>query len=357
MTSRIRIFDHNMKPLTELSNIPTTPRGWVLNRFGRCEFSVGYNPMASQASQKFQERYFQYGNLIHIEHLPSRNWTLTKNGKLPDWTGIILPDRNWDIGIGHITAYSAEAILAFRPMPHKAITGTPKTVINEIFQHVHAFANNIIFQPGIVDDLPVTISDDLRTNAYDNILKVISDAGMDWDVTGGIDEKGNLQLKYNLYQRKGIATGLTLDTGNTELQGNRLREQGTLINRILGYSQASTVASRFGPLEGTHQDALDDYGPLGLNVIFSGNHDPASVANSAKVKAQKSGRPAKVFSRIALDSSQTFSNLNTGNTATVKETKVGFNPNGGYGFESRVRILSMDYNDLSNKVPLNVEII
>ena len=29
----------------------------------------------------------------------------------------------------------------------------------------------------------------------------------------------------------------------------------------------------------------------------------------------------------------------------------------GFGFESMVRIISMDYNDLSNKTPLNVEVI
>ncbi len=355
------MFDHSCKPLTELSGIPTTPRGWVLNKYGRCEFSVGYNPMLAQSVQKWQERYFQFGNLLHIEHVPSTNWTLVKNGKLPVWTGIILPDRNWDIGIGHVTAYSAESILAFCPMPHVALQGTPKTMLTEIISRANTFlqryGSGIVFQPGVVDDLPVTISDDLRTNAYDHILKVIADSGMDWDITGSVDEKGNLQLQYNLYQRKGIDTILTLDTGNTELQGTRLREQGTIVNVIQGYSQASTVASRFGPLTGIHQAALDDYGPLGLNVIFSGNHDPASVQTAAQVKADLSGQPAKRFTRIALDKAKTFDYLNTGNTAAVKETKIGFNPNGGYGFESQVRIISMDYNDLSNKTPLTVEVL
>jgi len=357
MTSRIRIFDHNCKPLTELSGVPTTPRGWILNKFSRCEFSVGFNALLPQASQKFSEKNFQYGNLVHIEHLPTTNWDLAKRGKLPTWTGIILPDRSWDNGVGHVTAYSAEALLAFRAMPHVSIKGTPKAIFTQILDHVHARTRNIIIQPGLLDDMPITIPDDLKTNAYDHILKLISACGMDWDISGQIDEKNNLQLFANLYARKGYDTDLTLNSTNTQLQGPLLSEQGTPSNQVFGYSQASTAESRFGPLEGLNQAAFDDYGPLQLNQVFIGKHDPASVARAAQTKADERGRPVKIFKRIALDIKKTFDSLDVGNTALVKETRVGFHPNGGYGFESRVRILTMDYNDMSNKVVLNIEVL
>jgi len=61
--------------------------------------------------------------------------------------------------------------------------------------------------------------------------------------------------------------------------------------------------------------------------------------------------------RIALDYKDTFNYLDTSNTVIVKDTSVGFNKNGGFGFESQVKILSLDYNDLSNKVPLNIEVV
>ena len=357
MSSRIRIYDHFCKPLVELSGIPTTPRGWLLNKFSRCEFSVGFNHLLPQSVQRFQERYFQFGNLIQIEHFPSTDWTLAKRGKLPDWTGIILPDRSWDAGKGHVTAYSAEAILAFRAMPYVTVSNTPAGMFSEILRLAQLTANNIIFQPGVLDDIAITLPADLRVGAYDEILTLITDAKMDWDVTGQIDDKGNLQLFANLYQQKGTTTGFTLTSSNTELTGALLTEQGTPSNVVFGYSEASTKESRFGPLTGTNQEAVNDYGPLQLNQVYQGKHDPRSVQRNAQNKADVSGRPRKMFGRVALDKGLTFNHIAVGNILTVKDNRVGFHPNGGYGFEAQVRILRMDYNDMSNKVVLNIEVI
>lgn len=351
MTSRIRIFDHNCKFLAELHGVPTTPRGWLLNKYGRCEFSI------STSDSKCTEKNLQYGNLVHIEHLPRTDWDLSKKGKLPDWTGMILPNRDWDLGVVHVTAYSAEVILAFRAMPHAKISGTPATVFKTILNHAHDTAKNIVIQPGQIDDLPVTFPDELRLNAYDEILDLVAFCGMDWDVQGRVDEKGNLQLFANLYNRRGIDTALNLTSSNTEMQGPLLSEQGTPTNWVFGYSDSSTSQSRIGPIEGKNQAAIDDYGPLQLNQVFINKRDGGSVERAAQNKAEISGRPRKIIKRIALDNKKTFDYLSVGNTVTVKETKAGFNKNGGFGFESRVKILSMDYNDLSNKTVLNIEVL
>lgn len=357
MTSRIRLFDHNMKALTELSGIPTTPRRYSLNKWNTTEFSVGFDATRPQSAQKWSEKNFQYGNLIHIEHLPKKEWTLANKGKLPDWTGIILPDRNWELGVGQPTAYSIEALLQFRPMPHVKTKGTPATMFKTILNLAHARAGNIVIQYGTIDDLPIEYPAELKLSAYDEILDLISFAGMDWDVKGTVNEKGNLDLTANLYQRKGIDTPLILDSSNTELQGPLLSEQGTPSNHVFGYSDADTQLSRLGPLEGINQAAVDDYGPLQLNQVYQGKRDGSSVQRLAQNRADKFGRPQKKLKRIALDKGKTFDYLDVGNTMTVKSTQVGFHPNGGYGFESKVKILTMDYNDLSNKVVMNIEVL
>lgn len=357
MTSRIRIYDHFCKPLAELHGVPTTPRRWALNQWNKTEMSVGYDHTRPQAVQKWRETYFQYGNLFHIDHIPAKEWTLTKKGQLPSWTGIVLPDRNWELGIGQPTLYSAEAILAFRAMPHRRVSGTPAAVFKEILNHAYASAKNINIQPGVIDDINITFPDDLRLNAYDEILDLIRFAQMDFDVTGSVNEKGNLELAANLYKRKGVTTGLILDSSNTELQGPLLSEQGTPINWVFGYSDANTQQDRIGPIEGKNQAAIGDYGPLQLNQVFQNKRDAGSVDRAAKTRARISGRPRKIIKRIALDKGKTFDYIAVGNTATVKETRVGFHPNGGYGFESQVRILSMDYSDMSNKVVLNIEVL
>jgi hypothetical protein len=180
---------------------------------------------------------------------------------------------------------------------------------------------------------------------------------MDWDVTGKINTKGTLDFYVNLYKKKGQTVSTALDNSNTELGSPLFEEQGTPYNQIYGYSQAQTPQSRFGPIEAKHQGAYNDYGPLQLNQVLVGKKDPTSVGNSVQNLADNRGRPVKLIKRIALDEGELFSMLNTGNVVNIKDTNVGFNPNGGYGFESTARILSMDYNDLSNKAPLNVEVV
>lgn len=352
MASRIRIFDHFCKPLAELNGIPATPRSWVLNGYGRCDFSLGFDENVPQVNQQCREDWLQFGNLVYIEHLPSS----TSNGKLPDWAGIILPPRNWGDGVCHVTAYQAEAILSFRAMPLVSVEGTPKTVFQEIIRKAHETAKNIIFQPNIIDDLPISTPDDLSLNAYDHIKKMVQRANMDWDITAEIDNKGNLQFYANLYTRKGSKVSLTLDNKNSESKSPLLSEQGTPFNQVFAYSHEQTRQARKYAVA-LNQAAYDDYGPLQINQIFVGNHDAGSIYTAGLNKARKEGRPRKVFGRNALDYETTFDYLSVGNTLSIKDTTVGFHPNGGFGFEAECRILSMDYNDLSNKVVLNIEVL
>ena len=358
MASRIRIFDHYMKLIAELNNIPATPRSWLLNEAGRCEFSM------STSDPKCTLTNLQFGNLIHVEHIPTIDENGDRKGKLPDWVGIILRPRNWDLGVCHVTAYSAETILKFRAMPFLTVTGTPRNVFNQILNEVHKTANNITFQPGLIDDLPFTFADDLKTNAYDHIIKLTKDSGMDWSITGDINNQGNLDLYANLYIRKGTITPLRLQDSNfeltnlnTELQAPLLSEQGTPINQVFGYSQANTPQSRLATGSVVNQDAYDNWGPLQINQVFVGKHDQSSIYNASVNRVNEFSDEGWIVQRTALDRSDTFSFCDIGSIATIKEHNAGFNPNGGIGFERQARIIGMSYNDMSNKCPLNIEVI
>lgn len=350
MTSRIHIFDHFMKKIGELDNIATTPRSWVLNGYSRCEFSM------STSDPKCNERLLQYGNLVHIEHIPSKDENGIIQGTLPTWTGIILPPRNWDFGVIHVNTFSAETILDFRAMPYISVNGTPKNIFKKIIDASQVVAKNISIQYGTVDDLPMTLTDNLRTTGYKHIGKLIKDCGMDWDIQGELNNKGNLDLYANLYYRKGVDTPLNLTNINSELSSPSLTEQGTLSNHVIGHSQAQTDRSRFTK-ESIDQESIDDYGSLQLNQDYLGRTDPTSVQNASDARTNKRSRPVKIIKRNALDVGNTFNYINTGNTILVKDTTVGFHPNGGLGFEAYFKIVSIDYNDLSNKAVMNLEFV
>lgn len=353
MSSIFRIFDHHAHSLAYLES-PTTPRSWILNGFGKAEFSAGLQYLKDKFTPK-EETVLQYGNLVFVEHIPSKDAAGTANGKLPDWTGIILPDRNWPDKILNATAYSAEAILTFRPMPLTKIGGTPASMFKQMLEFARTITDDIVIQPGIIEDVSQTFSDNLATSAYDHIKKLCNNAGMDWDVTGQIDSRGNLQLYANLYRKKGAITRLELTRDNVEGSGPLLTEQGTPYNVIYGYSSASTKESRYFA-KGINQTSVDKYGVLAANVVFSGITDQTSLANAAQTAADNSP-PLLKLHRVALDVGKTFDNLAAGNTVTVKDNTVGFKPGGGFGFSASARILSLDYNDLTNNAPLNLEII
>ena len=357
--SRITIFDHLLRPLTELHGIPTTPRSWILNSnpdAGRCEFSI------SLSDAKATEANLQYGNLVHIKHLPSKDANGTVLGTLPDWIGWIQPPRNWDLGVVHVVAYAAESILSACPMPWVTVKGTPRDVFLKIIEHANRFQHDngggIVIQPGVIENTDKTFSYDLRLSAFEHIKTMVGNAAMYWDVTGTIGPDGRLQLYANLYASKGVETGFDLNNLNTEASAGKslLTEQGFPSNIVLGHSQANTAQSRYAA-EGTHAQAIADYGPLGLNVIFMGLRDAAAVRSAAQTRADNRGRPVRMTNRTALDIGQTFSSLDLGNIVNIVDRRVGFHENGGFGFDAQAQVISIKYNDLTNKADLNLEVI
>lgn len=353
MPSNFHVFDHSAKYLAQL-DAPTTPRSWILNGFGKAEFTVDLNYLTTRFSPK-EESIMQYNNLVYIEHVPTRDASNNSNGKLPPWAGIILPDRTWEQFKLGANAYSAEAILTFRPMPLTTIKGTPKAMFLQILEFARGATENIVIHPGIVEDIPQTFSDNLTTSAYDHIKKLCANSGMNWDVTAEIDSRNNLQLYANLYRFKGSDTTLILNSDNTENAAPLLTEQGTPYNVVCGFSQANTKESRYSA-RGINQESVDKYGVLATNHTFSGITDQAGLQSAAQSMADASP-PYKIVRRVVLDHGSAFNYMQVGNIVTIKDTTVGFKPGGGFGFEASARILSVDYNDLSNKVPLHLEII
>jgi hypothetical protein len=348
MPSKFNVFQHNAKPLTEIDSA-TTPRSWILNDVGRCEFSM------SLLDPKTTESILQYGNLVHVVHIPTVNTendvVISVNGQLPDWTGVILPPRVWNSTVLNCAAYSAEALLTFRPMPFETISGTPAVMFKRILELANQAPSSVTILPGRIEDISKTFTDDLRNSAYEHIVSLIKKAGMTWSVTGEINKFGNLELYGNLTVSTGIDTNMDLNDLNSELRSPIMTEQGTPYNAIVGYSFAHTQRGRYSALA-INQSSLADYGFFGKNMTFMGLHDPSSVDWAAQQQADTFGRPPRLMSRTALDFQNTFDHLDRGNYVNIVENGAGFAPGGGFGFSGKGRILAMDYNDLSNKVDI-----
>ncbi len=350
MASRITFFDHFMRPVDQME-IATTPRSWIYGGVGRAEFSI------STSDPKALLKNLEFGNLVLIEHIPAKDENGVTKGLLQDWVGIILPLRNWDLGVIHVAAYSAEGILSFRPMPFVSLEGTPAVMFNRILKNANDLPNNgIIFQPGVVDDKSVILHDDLRLSAMDHLNTLVKNADMVWDVTPEISPSGSLMLFANLRATLGVDTFVALDVTNTELGNPQLSEQGNPNNYIIGYSHAFTNNDRVRAI-GSDQASIDKYGVLAANHTFIEAGNVGSVKSLVDERVAIYAHPLKVVKRTALDIGNLFSLLVPGNTFELHDSTVGFKDDGTLGIDGRVRILSVDYNDLSNECPLNLEVL
>jgi hypothetical protein len=363
MASKIWFFNQ-WGELEQTAPVTTTPRSWVLNSYGRCDFAIPLD------STLLQERLIKFGNFVLIQHIPDQTPGRTVYGKLPDWVGMIVPPRTWNDDAVVVSAVSAEAVLAFRAMPYVTLSGAPDACFKTIVQHaVNRAPNGIPIRFGQVSpasggqtiaggtQAPLLYSDELRTNAYEHINKLVKFAGMDWNVTGYLSQPSlSLVLYANLYNRlQGEGPNLTPE--NTDGNSPLLTEQGTITNHIFAYNQAQTPQTRIMQ-EIIIQESIDKYGDFQTNTTFTGVTDSAGMLSAAaQARANERGEPVMIVKRAVLDKLDVFTHLAVGNLSYVTDPKVGFNQFGGLGFSATARILSMDYNDLTSKCALNLELL
>src|SRR5260221_1583380 len=131
--SRVQVFDPKGHIIAELDRAATV-RSWALDDVGRCDFTVSTrDPQATPQN-------LNYGNFVLVSHKPSVNADGTLNGQLPPWVGMILAPQEWEYGKVKVTAYGAENLLFYRPMPFTTLYGSGSL----IFAQILALARNPI---------------------------------------------------------------------------------------------------------------------------------------------------------------------------------------------------------------------
>lgn len=383
MTSIIKIFDKSGTFLDEISDVGTTPRSWVLNGYGRASIPMPLN------HPKLTERNFRFGNLVYITHIPKET-----TGQLPVWGGKILPQRQWNSDACIVSAYTGEGILPYRAMPYVSISLPASEAFKALINYANAIApNEVQIQLGDIVTKSLPYTDELKTNAYDHIKKLMSFSGNMWQVLPKYDDNTNtLSFIVNFVDFPPAAASLfSLTSSNTEKSDPLFTEQGTIINHIFARTQSNTEADR-QMVDLKDQESIDLYGELQANMVYTGQRNTttlsavSSTSSSSGTSSSSVGTssvstetntlgtaqptsastptkfPAftgasKLFKRVALNVNDTFSNLRIGNILQINEPTVGFNPNGGFGVNANIRITTMSFNDTADKVDMVVEVI
>lgn len=347
MPSRVTIFNHFGTAIAELTT--TTTRSWILDGVGRCQF-----PLATFTDPNCTRGILQYGNFVVVQHLPTRDEFGNVRGTLPPWVGVIMPPQEWDYGILTVTAYSAENLLDFRPMPYVNIYGSAGALFTQILN----FANDLPgfpVSPGVIFTDSNFFTAPLRLSAFQEILNISKNATQDWDVTFKVNTANQLTLFANWYSQKGINVNALFSEGkNGNMKLPRLTEQGRIANAAYGYNASASAGARAQAYQ-TDPASIGDYGWLGDNQNYSvQGQGGIDAANLSYVNLHS--RPTITLELTALDVGKTFDGLVTGNIWNVILKSLGFY-GGGIGFQGQARLVGIEYDDYVNEARLTTQVL
>lgn len=354
--SRVLVFDPAGHILTELD--VATVRSWVLSDVGRLTFEINvFDPTGAQTyALKTTPVNLNYGNLILVQHRASTSADGTTNGVLPDWCGVILPLQQWGPGTITVTAYSAEQILKYRPMPYVNLAGTADTQFVQLLAYANALGG-LHISPGIIDSSSKIGPNALRGDALSETKNLVTQSGCEWDVTPQLDSNGTLTLLGNWYVRKGMATNQLLCNVNTEAASQIYMEQGEFYNQVIGYSDAHTDGTR-STATVTNFSSVAQNGLLAISKAFPGTQNAGAdvISNMASAYLAQFSSPTRTFAPRILDVGNLFSYMVTGNTFLGQFDNVAFS-NGQIGFQGSIRATAIEYDELANVLKAALQVI
>ena len=269
------------------------------------------------------------------------------------WAGVIDPPRDWGKRAIVCNAYSGEYLLTWRRSEvERKITGAA----GEIYQQMIAVAN----QPAYLRVIAGAIwtggqarEETLNptTSIYDEVKRVATRAGCDWNVTPEFDGQGRLVFKANWYERMGVDRLFTLEEGvHIEMGTTPVKEQGALANEIVGYGDGAAWASR--PKSTQRDDtSVARYGLRQAAKSFGGAVITGTLEQNAYNELQARKNPRMTFTLSALDVGDTLANIRLGDRLPVRLVSCGFSGD-GFGMSTVVRVKGMAWDDSNGALDL-----
>lgn len=329
MSQRVRICNRAGLTLATLNVL--TERSWVLNGAGKAVITISVN------DAKATKKILQYGNLVLIQH-----------EKLPAWGGVIDPDRTWNKdGTIQLEVWSGEHLLRFRRSElNKTLSeNSAGTLFEKLIDYGNA-AEDMNIQKGAIwkGGTPRDETQDGK-QLYEHVAAISKRTGYDWDVQPNVDGNGRLFFTANWYEQAGVAVTFELKDGaggNIEATANPLREQGWIVNDLLGIGDGSTDETTITYSEIDTQSRAE-YGLRQDTRDYNGNKVLETLQGNVRGGLAKDKNPIRIFNVIAQNVGNTFSYLRSGNILPLRMSSCGFLADGTIGVNTRVRIIGMKH--------------
>lgn len=338
MSSRHLVFDLNGHMLAEL-NVGSR-RSWLMNQVGRCDLIM------SMRDPKAVPAIIKPGNMLLIQH-----------EALPDWVGVFDTPVGFGYGMLNLVAYSAEVVFGWRRTPlNKKISGTAGGLFAHILDFINAedYNEKPIYAGEIYEGGPDR-EETLGDLASVHLQRIATRADQYFDVTPNFTEAQTLQLLGNWYARRGQDLNLDLIEGkHIELkQGQLLVYDGNVVNDLMAYGDATTKSKRL-TYQAVDEDSISLYGLRQFPQVFAGNKEMETLKDNALKYIKGSKQPSATLDLLVADVNDVLKHMVVGNTLRLLLNNAGFMED-RLGFDGRVSLTAVEYDDFSNTVQLNVE--
>jgi hypothetical protein len=318
-------------PLTEILTKVTC--SWELNGWGEASFKMAYN------DPKWSRKNFEFGNLL-----------LININNLPAWGGVIDNVRSWGKFECTVHAYSGEYLFALRafmsPYSETHSAGT------HFYQWIHRanLKEDTLIEPGKLwgggASFPFPVAYMKISSAIEDLLEK---SGNDYAVIPVTYANGRLAFYGHWYKKRLSFRQTNLREGhNLEVNEQSLAEYPPKANDVLAFGSASVVADK-AISEAENKSSQGKY-RLRQDCASVNSNEQAAVVAAASAAIDLDGDKRNIFADLAaLNIGSTFSDLDIGNVLPVQFIQYGF------GLETRVRIVRMEYVDGIEKVKLTGE--
>lgn len=333
MASTISVFNNSGRKLAEIE--ADFKRSWKLCEYGSGSFEVAISDL------KTKLEYLQFGNFVYVEH-----------PKLPPWAGMIDVPRTWNKKSVVVNCYSGEYLLCNRIMPRELIVGGTKgTLFKALIENMENDAPHTV--PVLAGDVwdggGSTKMICHYEMAYNKMIDLLNVIGGEYQIVPAFDAGGNLYFLANFANLIGATDPFVLYEDHIELKDDVITEQGNIYNHVVSFGGGSTywtiIAEKY-----RDENSIATYGYRSLAVNIGGN-DVKAIADGGQTALEKSKNPRTTFALNVLDVGDAFYKTRVGNILSLELVNYGFT-GGEIGISTKIRIMQMSYNDLTNKVSI-----
>ncbi len=331
--SRILVFDLENRISGEVH--AKVNRGWMIADGGSATFTLSDDEALLPC--------MQLGRMVFVDG----------GGLLPNWAGMI--DTPWGASSPvSITAYDVPYMLSRRCLyVADQMLGNTREIALRIVAMAHQ-PGDLYIREGDMQDWDAEKMVEVGTTAaWEELKKMVADAGMEMAFRSEIDSERRLVHYLDIQKTLGIATQLVLQDGEGgNVTFGSATVDGEFWNAVMGINSGSTGANQLSS-DVVHDTESEEAYRVRNKVMQFTTASKTDLKAFTENYVAANGKPMVTLRVKVRDAGDTFSQLRLGNTLAVRATNLIL-PGGKRGWTGPGRILGMNYDEGSNQISMTL---